>query len=72
MALKIYGGIFHCEKDGDFEWKTYDLEGGAAFFNYEDVLKNCISHYVDPTTKVCIATVKCPVCGRRFSATDPA
>ena len=71
--MKRYSGISHCEQHGDFEWKTFYLESGE-YKNYkcEDVMKNCIDRNVDPVTKVCTATVRCPVCGRRFHATDPA
>ena len=70
--MKIYSGIAHCEQHGDFEWKTFCLEDGTEFYNYNDVQKNCIDRKVNPVTKVCTATVCCPVCGRRFQATDPA
>ena len=34
--MKIYSGIAHCEQHGDFEWKTFYLEDGTEFYNYQD------------------------------------
>lgn len=71
--MKIYKGKFHCEEDGDFEWSTGELEPGErAFYRIKDVQKHCLSHYVDPVSKVCHATVYCPVCFHKFHVMDPA